>query len=743
MKVIQIIDELSEKNISLVRIAEIIKNYKFINNKSKIITTKNKINLRNIEIFKNKIKNYFFFSKVYKFLIKNKPDIIHIHGLWRPLHLLFILKSAVLNIPIIIQPHGMLLEQALKSKSIVNYILKFFLLKIYKFLLQKNTTFIAVTLEEKNSIIKYFSSQKIFVINNPFKISNKKITQIKKLFVYFGRYNSHKNLKEFIEAFIKANLGEEWVFSIYGINDDNNYKKELINLVKKNNCENKIKFLLPQYNLKKKNKILNTAWCNVLISKSEVLSLSVLEALSLGTKSLVNKKIFFPKWIKKNSYISSINQCDLIKKIKFIANQNLNEKKEEKKKIKKIFNKNYIFKKLETDYQFCLKKTLNNNNNEIKKMYSSFFSNVLNSYLTPYLIILSVLFSNNSLATEIGLIPGIIALINQIFSANSRSLLIYNQQLNFFNQIITFRIIFGLVNFFLVILVSYLIGFAEYSSLLLLISICVYLSWIIEIIIAFNEKNNFSFEVKIFTFVNVIFYLILFFFFFTFLNHKLTNVFIVYIIFQFLCIFYFLPPKIFALHKIYQNFLELIFKPLPFISSFFNILPAVIWRLSLLFFLGKETAGIFYASFAMASFPGTLFNNTIGQILIINNHFTLFFKKKIQLILIIYFFGLFLSFLILNNIGEIETYSFFKYTLISLVGTPIILLALFNRHINLSQKIRDQNDIFIKDIFYGVIISPIIIILYFLGRENYVPYSYVLSSIVALLIYSSFSKINK
>jgi len=367
----------------------------------------------------------------------------------------------------------------------------------------------------------------------------------------------------------------------------------------------------------------------------------------------------------------------------------------------------------------------------------------LNSYLTPYLIILSVLFSKNSLATEIGLIPGIISLINQVFSANSRSLLIYNQQLNFFNQIITFRIIFGLVNFFLVILVSYLIGFAEYFNLLLLISICVYLSWIIEIIIAFNEKNNFSLEVKIFTFVNVIFYLILFFFFFTFLNNKLTNVIIVYIIFQFLCIFYFLPPKIFTFHKIYQNFLKLIFKPLPFISSFFNILPAVIWRLSLLFFLGKETAGIFYASFAMASFPGTLFNNTIGQILIMNNHFTLFFKKKIQLILIIYFFVLFLSFLILNNIGEIETYSFFKYTLISLVGTPIILLALFNRHINLSQKIRDQNDIFIKDIYYGVIISPIIIILYFLGRENYVSYSYVLSSIVALLIYSSFFKINK
>lgn len=161
MKIIQILDELSNKNISLVSVAKIISNYDFLSKKSKIITSKNKTNFENIKIFKNNIKNFLFFSPVYYFLYKHKPDIIHIHGLWRPIHLLFILKSLVLNIPVIIQPHGMLLDQALRSKSRINYIFKVIILRLYRLLLHKKVSFIAVTLEEKKSITKFFLNSKI------------------------------------------------------------------------------------------------------------------------------------------------------------------------------------------------------------------------------------------------------------------------------------------------------------------------------------------------------------------------------------------------------------------------------------------------------------------------------------------------------------------------------------------------------------------------------------------------------
>ena len=120
MKILQVIDELSDKNISLVRIAQIISDYKFLNKKSEIVTANNKKNLNNIKVYNNKVKNFLFFSSIFKFLINRNFDIIHIHGLWRPIHILFILHARLLNIPIIIQPHGMLLLQALKSKSIIS-----------------------------------------------------------------------------------------------------------------------------------------------------------------------------------------------------------------------------------------------------------------------------------------------------------------------------------------------------------------------------------------------------------------------------------------------------------------------------------------------------------------------------------------------------------------------------------------------------------------------------------------------
>ena len=77
------------------------------------------------------IKYYEFtsgiFSSIYKvrkLILKLNPDIVHIHGMWRPIHFFFILHCTFLNIPILVQPHGMLLVEALKSKSFLSYLIK-------------------------------------------------------------------------------------------------------------------------------------------------------------------------------------------------------------------------------------------------------------------------------------------------------------------------------------------------------------------------------------------------------------------------------------------------------------------------------------------------------------------------------------------------------------------------------------------------------------------------------------------
>ena len=67
----------------------------------------------------------------------------------------------------------MLLDEAIKSKSVFSYYSKLFFLFIYKFLLN-NSFFIAVTNEEKKSINKYFKNVNSIIIPNPF-ISSFKI----------------------------------------------------------------------------------------------------------------------------------------------------------------------------------------------------------------------------------------------------------------------------------------------------------------------------------------------------------------------------------------------------------------------------------------------------------------------------------------------------------------------------------------------------------------------------------------
>ena len=335
MKIIQVLDEISDKNISLVSVAKTISSYNFLSNKSKIVISESKENSKRNIIIKNLLSNLFYKSEVNKIIKKENPSIIHVHGLWRPIHLFFILHSVLLNKPIIIQPHGMLLEQALKSKSVFSYLGKLFTLFIFYRILLNQKSFIAVTEEEKKSIKKYFPSSEIYVIQNPIISENIKTKKLKKNFVYFGRYNSHKNLKEFINGFISVNPSKEWTFAVYGIEDDKNYELELKNIVNKSGFDKSIIFHKPEFDKKKKFNIISSSWCNVLLSKSEVLSLSVLEAFSVGTLSLANKEIYFPHWIKNNLVTSEVSNKEISKNIKMIMNTSSKEKFIQKKKKKK------------------------------------------------------------------------------------------------------------------------------------------------------------------------------------------------------------------------------------------------------------------------------------------------------------------------------------------------------------------------------------------------------------------------
>ena len=741
MRILQVLDEISKKNISIVSVVRIISSYQYLSKHSKIIVAKNQDKLKKVGIVKSLFSNLFFSSEVSKILKNNNPDVVHIHGIWRPIHFFFMLHCTFLNIPILVQPHGMLLKEALKSKSYISYTIKLFTLFIfYRFFLSKSS-FIAVTREERESINKYFPKAKISIVKNPLAIQKIASKIIKKRFVYFGRFNRHKNIKEFIVAFISAKPSREWSFHIYGIEDDENYKKELLDLVSNSDYEKSIKFIKPEFDIKKKFQIISESWCNVLLSKSEILSLSVLEAFSVGTQSLVNKKIFFPLWIKKYLIGSEVEKPSLVRNIKQIMNQDSKKKNTLRGIMKKLFQKKYTLSNEKDIYQNFLQKIASEHNltNPFSN-FSALFSNLLNSVLVPFLMVLSVFFGSSSFAAEIGIYPGIVLLLTQVFSANARSLLLYNRDRRFYDQVINIRFYLGSIIVIVLTLYQYFFYYTENFITLSMLSLIVYLSWINEINLAIHEKNRSSLVVKLFLITSILFYILMMIN-FILETQQLLDILKFYLLFHFIFFLYHINIQNFNIKRFTQYFNNQFVEYLAVASSFFNIIGVIIWRFSLLALLGKSAAGLFFASFAIASFPGTLFNNIVGQIVTINQKLKNLVYKISNLLFVLYL--ILIVFLIILNQLFLKDYQFFNFlsiTLVSLLGTPFMLKALAFRHEFLSFSRSFQKKIFIKDILYGISISPIIVILYYMGGTDSLIYSYPISSFLALFYYR---KVNK
>ena len=736
MRVLQVLDEISKKNISIVSVVRIISSYKYLSKQSKIIVANNQDKLKKVGTVNSLFSNLFFSSEVSKILKNNNPEIVHIHGIWRPIHFFFMLHCTFLNIPILVQPHGMLLKEALKSKSFISYAIKLFTLYIfYRFFLSKSS-FIAVTQEEEESINKYFPNAKVSIVKNPLAIQKITSKKIKKRFVYFGRFNRHKNLKEFIIAFIDARPSSDWSFHIYGIEDDESYKKELLNLVSNSGFESSIKFNKPQFDIKKKFQIISESWCNVLLSKSEILSLSVLEAFSVGTQSLVNKKIFFPAWIKSFLIGSKVENKSLVRNIKTIMNQNIKKKQKLKSTMKSLFQNKYTLSNEKDIYQKFLNKiTIQHDTKNTFSNFSVLFSNLLNSILVPFLMVLSVIFSSSYFAAEIGVFPGIVLLLTQVFSANARSLLLYNRDNRFYDEVINIRFYVGILIVTSLTLYQYFFSYTENFATLTILSFIVYLSWINEINLAIHEKNKSSLVIKLFLMMSIVFYILMV---VNFLSEivLLLDILKFYFLFHVLFFLYHINILNFNIKKFIKYFKNQFVEYLAVASSFFNIIGVIIWRISLIAILGKASAGLFFASFAIASFPGTLFNNIVGQIVTINEQLKNTIVKISNLLFILYIILIF-ALITMNQffLKDYQFYNLFNITLTSLIGTPFMLRALSYRHEFLSFSKSFQKKIFIKDILYGISISPIIVTLYYLGEKEALIYAYPISSFLALFYY--------
>ena len=359
---------------------------------------------------------------------------------------------------------------------------------------------------------------------------------------------------------------------------------------------------------------------------------------------------------------------------------------------------------------------------------------ILNLTIPTFILLISSIFKDFILTAELGIVIGINIILTQIFSSNSRSILISKKNNFLIRDIFVYRIFVSIIIIFCNVFIYSIFNF-ENNILLYQISLIILLQWINEIILTYHEINK---KLKVFIFFlvpSLVFILMIIcdYYFFNNLNY----IFYAYILFLVIFLIINSINLIFLKKNIhYKNIINLIFVNNSFYSSFSVSSANIVWRLSIYNFCEKTFAGILFASFAVGSLPGTIFNNSFGPTIV---------KDKISMKRISkrYLFGIFFSlnfvlfFITLINKDKIfddPLITQIFVTSISIFASIFMIYGQYARQVLIHSKF--QNITFKIDVIYSFIIASIVPLLYLLGSEKIVSISFIVSSFSSFIIYN-------
>jgi glycosyltransferase involved in cell wall biosynthesis len=225
-----------------------------------------------------------------KVLAKGDFSIIHNHGLWHPANHWATRLAARNNIPLIIQPHGMLETWALKHKAWK----KRFALALYQRSdISHANVILATSLEEYHSIRRFGFKQPIAVIPNGVTLPHNFDAQVIKnnsdnmrTVLFLSRVHPVKGLLNLIHAWKHASLNG-WRLYIAGPSE-NEHIDEVLSLARALNVEDSIKYL-GEVDGEKRSALYRHADLFVLPTYSENFGVVIAEALSFGVPVITTK----------------------------------------------------------------------------------------------------------------------------------------------------------------------------------------------------------------------------------------------------------------------------------------------------------------------------------------------------------------------------------------------------------------------------------------------------------------------
>jgi len=236
-------------------------------------------------------------------------DIIHITAVWNFPVLAGSIVSILKKKPFIISPRGTIYDEAINMRS--KYKKKIFLTLIGKYYLKASNAIHYTSQNEQDKSFKYTGS-KGFIIPNGLDLAEysrlpKKdefknkypALRGKKIILFLGRISPKKGLDILIDSFRKLNKIRENVFLVIVGPDNENYKEDLIKIIKSYGLQNKIIFtgFLDGYD---KLSVLVDSDVFVLPSYSENFGMSVIEAMACRVPVVISNMVGISNSIKEN-----------------------------------------------------------------------------------------------------------------------------------------------------------------------------------------------------------------------------------------------------------------------------------------------------------------------------------------------------------------------------------------------------------------------------------------------------------
>ncbi|MAD12580.1 MAG: hypothetical protein CMC04_07665 [Flavobacteriaceae bacterium] len=320
-------------------------------------------------------KHSFYSSKLISHLIKtvNGFEIINISAIWQ----LLAYKSAKVcrdnNIPFILTPHASLRKDAFFHTG--NQIIK----KIYWYFFGYPTIKLANAIHflsegEREESFRVTNNKKSFIVPNGIKIEKYIIPKSDKfkirkelnidedtlLFLFLGRVHPIKQLNLIIDALpILIEMNISFKFLIVG-HIDKNYYDILNNQIIKNNLRDYV-IWNNQVDNEKVKYYYSSSDLTLLTSKSEGVSMALIEAMATGTPSLVSNKVAnYKEIISDKSGIVVDSSVESIKEaLKKIVEGDLDIKKmglNAFNSAEKRYNINIVAKRMIVAYNDILKK---------------------------------------------------------------------------------------------------------------------------------------------------------------------------------------------------------------------------------------------------------------------------------------------------------------------------------------------------------------------------------------------------